>query len=520
MSLAAAELPSDPEALKALVLALQDELRATSLRIEKLEHQLAVLKRARFGRSSEKLDRQIEQLELMLGELQEAQAFEEAGADAKAEEEGAPGSVRKVRGPKKLLPSHLPREVVRHEPPAACPACGGTKLSVIGEDSREVLEYVPAHFKVIVHVRPKVSCRTCETIVQPPAPSLPIERALPGPKLLAHIAIAKFADHLPLYRQADIYARSGVELDRATMAEWMGRLTFLLGPLAIRIGEHVRRGSALFADDTTVPVLDPGRGKTKTGRLWTLVRDERPWGGPDPPAVLYRYSPDRKGEHAAALLQGCTGLLHADGYSGFERLFAPDPATGKPRLAEVACWAHVRRKLYDLKDASPAARDALARIAELFTIEAAINGLDPSQRLARRQCDVAPRLETLKTFLDATLEGISSKSALAGAVRYATTRWDALVRFAGDGRAEMTNNAAERAMRTPVLGRKNWLFAGSDDGGERAAVFNTLIGTAKLNDLDPEAWLADVVERIGDHPSSRIDELLPWNWQAPQRAAA
>lgn len=522
MSLATAEIPSDPDALRLFASALQAELRARDLTIDKLEHQLAVLERARFGASSEKLDRQIEQLELALGDLEEGLAAAEASTDAAAKAAGLPAPERKVRGPRKPLPADLRREIIRHEPPTACPSCGGTKLSVIGEDTREVLEYVPAHFKVVVHVRPKVSCRACERIAQVPMPALPIERALPGPKLLAHIAVAKFCDHIPLYRQSDIYARSGLELDRATMAQWMGHLAFLLAPLAEAVGKHVRAGRSLFADDTTVPVLDPGRGKTKTGRLWTLARDERPWAGPAPPAALYLYSPDRKGAHATTLLAGCEGFLHADGYAGFERLFVADPATGVPRLSEVACWAHARRKIYDVqvKTASPAAKQALERIAELFAIEEAINRLPPQDRLARRQAQTVPRLAGLKTFLEATLAQISAKSALAGAIRYATARWAALCRFTTDGRLEMTNNAAERAMRAPVLGRKNWLFAGSDQGGATAAIFYTLAATARLNALDPEAWLADVIERIGEHPMSRLDDLLPWNWRAAERRQA
>jgi transposase len=531
MSLATAAPPDDPEALRAFTLELQAalgrsearleaaeaELKARRLRIQKLEHQLAVLKRARFGRSSEKLDQEIEQLELAIGDLQETSAETEAREEAAGE--SAPQ--RKARGPKKPLPSHLPREIVRHEPPTACPACGSQKLSVIGEDSREVLEYVPAHFKVVVHVRPKVSCRACEAIAQAPAAPVPIERALPGPRLLAHIAVSKFCDHLPLYRQSEIYGRQEVDLDRATMAEWLGRLAFLLGPLAERVGEHVRAGESLHADDTTVPVLDPGRGRTKTGRLWALVRDERPFGSRAPPAVLYRYSPDRKGEHARALLEGCEGFLHADGYAGFEKLFAPVPPANAPRLFEVACWAHARRKLYDVKEGSPAAEEALRRISLLFAIEEEIAGLEPEARLAVRRRETVARLAELRTFLDATLRRISRKGKLAGAIRYATARWDELTRFTTDGRLEMTNNAAERAMRIPVLGRKNYLFAGSDEGGVRAAIFYTLIGTARLGDIDPEAWLADVASRIADHPVSRLGELLPWNWRAdPARDAA
>ena len=432
------------------------------------------------------------------------------------------GAARKAPA-RRALPEHLPREVVRHEPGAACPACGGAAFSKLGEDEREVLEYVPSHFKVVVHVRPKLSCRTCETIRQAPLPSLPIERGRPGPALLAHVAISKYGDHLPLYRQSEIYQRAGVDLDRSTLADWIGQLGFILEPLAREIGRHARAGPAVHADDTPVPVLDPGRGKTKTGRLWVLVRDERPWGSSAPPAAAYLYSPDRKGEHAEALLGACRGFLHADAYAGFNGLYAPDAQTGAARLTEVACWAHARRKIYDVHvaTASAAADVILKRIAELFQIEADIRGRGPGERLAVRQQQTVPKLEALKRVLDATLAKISAKSSLAGAIRYARARWDALSRFTTDGRLEMTNNAAERAIRPLALGRKNYLFAGSDKGGERAAILYTLITTAKLNGLDPEAYLADVIARIGDHPAARIDELLPWRWaSAQQRQAA
>lgn len=505
--------PSDPDQLTPYALALEAELKARDLTIEKLRGQLAHLRRARFGRSSETLPGQ---LDLLAGELEADLAFAEARTDAAAKAAGVKGPGRKPRGPAKPLPEHLPREEVRHEAPACCPACGGAKLSVLGEDRREVLEYIPASFKVVVHVRPKVSCRTCEAIGQAPAPAVPLERSLPGPGLLAHVAASKFCDHLPLYRQSEIHARSGLGLTRAALAEWMGRTAFLLEPLAQAIGDHVRAGAALHADDTPVPVLDPGRGRTKTGRLWTLVRDERPWAGPAPPAAVYLYSPDRKGEHAQALLSSCQGFLHADGYAGFEKLYVPGG------LEEVACWAHARRKLYEVHQAtgSAAAQEALMRIAELFAIEAEVKGLAPTARLAQRQERSIPRLEALKTFLETTLGQVSRKSALAGAIRYATTRWEALIRFTADGRLEMTNNAAERAIRPLALGRKNYLFAGSDQGGERAAVFYTLITTAKLNGLDPEAFLADVIARIADHPARRLHELLPWNCTPPQHQKA
>ena len=327
---------------------------------------------------------------------------------------------------------------------------------------------------------------------------------------------------LPLHRQSVIYARAGVELDRSTLADWVGSAVFLLLALAEAIGRHARAGPVLHADDTPVPVLDPGRGKTKTGRLWVLVRDERPWGSTAPPAAFYRYSPDRKGEHAEVLLGSCRGFLHADAYAGFGGLYEPDPATGQARLVEVACWSHARRKLYDVHQAtaSPIAQDALERIAELFAIEKAIRGQPPDRRLAVRQERARPLLDELKRFLDTSLGRISSKSSLAQAIRYATSRWDALSRFITDGRLEMSNNAAERAIRPLALGRKNYLFAGADAGGERAAVLYTIIETAKLNGLDPEAYLADILARIADHPAKRIDELLPWRWTVSATTSA
>jgi hypothetical protein len=373
---------------------------------------------------------------------------------------------------------------------------------------------VPSHFTVIVHVRPKLSCRVCEAITQAPMPSLPIERGRPGPGLIAHVLIAKYCDHLPLYRQSAIYQRAGVGLDRSTMADWVGGCAALLEPLAEAITHHVRAGAALHADDTPVPVLDPGRGKTKTGRLWVLVRDERPWGSRAPPAVVYRYSTDRKGEHARALLGPCRGFLHADGYTGFNELYAPDPKSHQPRLHEVACWAHARRKIYEVEVAtgSAIAKQALERIATLFAIEASINGRRPEERLAVRQQQAVSRLAELKAFLDQALTRISRKSSLAQAIRYALSRWQALLRYTTDGRLEMTNNAAERAIRPLALGRKNWLFAGADTGGDRAAVMYTIIQTARLNGLDPEAYLCDVIRRIADHPINRIEQLLPWHW--------
>jgi transposase len=521
MSLATAKIPSDPAELRAFAASLQMEMQreiaardaelyAKTLHIEKLKAQLAVLKRARYGRSSEKIEGEIEQMELLIGDLEEGEA--RSCAQTSASQSAASPAREKVRPVRKALPAHLPREMVEHEAACACPACGGTRLTKIGTDEREVLEYVPSHFKVIVHSRPKMSCRDCETITQEPMPSLPIERGIPGPGLLAHVMIAKYCDHLPLYRQSAIYARDGVDIDRSTLAGWVGRMSFLLDPLVEAIRLHVCAGIAIHADDTPVPVLDPGRGKTKTGRLWVAVRDERPWGSSVPPAAFYRYSPDRKKEQARALLKDCRGFLHADAYAGFNQLYKPDPLTGTVRLVEVACWAHARRYIFDVHadTKSPAAYLLLQKIGELFAIEADICGRPPEERLAVRTALSVPLLAALKTEYEKTL-GRVGKGTFAKALRYALTLWDELTRYTTDGRLDICNNAAERAIRPLALGRKNWLFAGADIGGESAASMYTLIETAKLNDINPEAYLRAVIIRIADHQTKSIDKLMPWN---------
>ncbi len=525
MSIATAPLPSDITALRAFAASLQAnyqalettlqtrdaELYAKTLHIEKLKMQLAVLRRDRFGRSSEKLDNDIEQLELLIGDLEEGQAkSNERTATVTTESSPQQEKLQPVRKP---LPDHLPRERVEHEAACICPACGSTRLTRIGTDEREVLEYVPSHFKVIVHARPKMSCRDCETITQPPMPELPIERGRPGPALLAHVLVAKYCDHLPLHRQSAIYAREGVDLDRSTLCDWVGRMAYHLTPIAEAIARHVRQGEALHADDTPVPVLDPGRGKTKTGRLWVAVRDERPWGSIIPPAVFYRYAPNRKSEQAEALLAGCSGFLHADAYAGFNNLYRTDPLNGHPRLIEVACWAHARRKLYEVHAAtkSPAAQELLEHIGDLFAIEATIRGQLPQEREATRAEQSLPLLAQMKIKFETTLSKISGKSSLAQAIRYSLSRWDALTRYTTDGRLDICNNAAERAIRPLAIGRKNWTFAGSDTGGERAATLYTIIETAKLSGIDPEAYLRALITRFASHPAKRINELLPWN---------
>ncbi|MDA8230960.1 MAG: IS66 family transposase [Magnetospirillum sp.] len=511
-------LPTGIAALHAIIATQAEALAAAkaglvskTLEVEKLRIELARLKRMQFGRSSEKIARAVEQLELALEEAEAAVAADTPAAPPPEGEKGDAQPVARRNRTRRPLPEHLPREQVVHDSADTCPACGGT-MRKVGEDVTEILDYVPGHFRVIRHVRPAYSCRSCEGMVQAPMPSLPIERGLPSAALLAHVLTSKYCDHLPLYRQSAIYARDGVDLDRALLAEWVGKAAALVRPLVEAIEAYVMAGAHLHGDDTPVPVLAPGTGKTKTGRLWVYLRDERPWAGPAPPAVAYRYSPDRKGERPQGHLATFRGHLHADGYAGFGDLYLAKDGKPPP-VTEVACWAHVRRKLYDIHvaDKAPIAEDALRRIGALFDVERAAAGLAPDQRRALRQAQARPVMDDLAVFLDASLARLSGKAELAKAIRYARSRWMQLTRYLNDGHLEISNNAAERAIRPLAVGRKNWLFAGSDVGGERAAAVYTLTETAKLSGLDPEAYLCDVLARIADHPVNRIGELLPWN---------
>ena len=504
----------ETEALKALIraqhteilrqkqalLSKDEQLLSRDAEIEHLKLLISKLRREQYGRSSEKLDRQIEQLELRLGELEASRANDSERSESRRDSVVA----RPARRP---LPANLPREVRTYSPPESdCRDCG-RPMKQLGEDVSEMLEYVPEHFKVIRHVRKKLVCIRCDRIVQAMAPSRPIERGIAGPGLLAHVLVAKYCDHLPLYRQSEIYARAGVPLERSTLAEWVGCCSRLMKPLVEVLRRHVMSAAKLHGDDIPVPVLAPGLGKTKTGRLWTYVRDDRPAGDQVPPAVWFGYTPDRKGEHPRAHLSSFQGTLQADGYAGFEQLYA----TGK--IQEAACWAHVRRKFYDLQEAhqSPVASEALERIAGLYAVENDIRGRTPEERRAIRNARSRPQLESLKRWFEETLGKLSRKSDTALAVRYALGRWEALLRYCDDGRLEIDNNAAERALRVVALGRKNFLFAGSDGGGESAAAMYSLIGTAKLNGIEPESYLRNVLSRIAEHPVNQIDQLLPWN---------
>jgi transposase len=515
-----AELRALLAAREAELAVVRAELTGARLRIEQYKAQLAQLRRMQFGRSSEKLDTQIEQLELLLEDLEEGEAVRPRLAEQRVPDQPRREPRQPVRRP---LPAHLPREEIVHDPASVCPGCGGTRFSRLGEDVTEVLEKIPARLKVIRHIRPKLSCRCCERIVQAPMPDLPIEKGRPGPGLVAHVVVSKYLDGLPLYRQSAILAREGIEIERATLADWVGHVAWWVTPLAELIGAHVLAAPIIHTDDTPIAVLAPGNGKTRTGRLWTYVVDERPWQGGRAPAAHYRFSPDRRGERPRDHLALFRGVIQADAFSGYQALTRPranPPAAGltdrAPPLTHAACWAHARRKFYDVFEAtkSPIAEEALKRIGELYKVEAGITGQSAEARLAARQNRAVPILDALRDWLTAQRRRLSAKNALAKAIQYALSRWEALTRYVGDGRLAIDNNVAERALRSIAITRKNFLFLGSDAGGERAAILYTVLESAKLNRLDPQAWLSDVIDRMANgHPINRLGELLPWNWQ-------
>lgn len=538
-------LPTDVATLQSMLAEREAAIVERDLLIEKLKLQIARMKRARFGASSEQLDQQILQLELIVEDLESTQGILRSDAALPASEEGAGSEQHATVNPAaesasrtRELPAHLPRERVRFEPPVngvcGCKHCGGSAelLTHLGDDESELLEYVPGRFKAIVQVRPKYLCNGCNTISQAAAPTRPLARSYAAAGLLAHVLTSKYADHLPLYRQSEIYAREGVELSRSTLADWVGGCSTLLSPLVDALQRYVLAAGKLHADDTPVPVLQPGRGTTKTARLWTYVRDDRAAGGgpsgDEPPAVWFAYSPDRKGEHPARHLKAFRGILQADGYAGYERLYQWRDEIQQPLIVEAACWAHARRKFFDIHAANATSRaqgatlaeQVLQRIASLYAVEQSIRGRPPDERRRRRQHQSRPILDELKQFFEHTLTQVSKKSDLAEAIGYVLTRWAALTRFVDDGSIEIDNNAAERALRCVALGRKNFLFAGSDAGGERAAAIYSLIGTAKLNGLDPEAYLRHVIAHINEQPIKRVDALLPWRVANDLRCAS
>ena len=494
----AQELPNDPAILKGLVASLASELKFRDILIEKLKHQLVGLRRHQFGSRSESLD----QLELTLEEEEIALA-----AEAPVRQDTAAAPDKKRQPKRRPLPDHLPRNETVLSAGDACADCGG-RLKRLGEDVTEELEYIPGRFVVNRIVRPRMACTCCEQITQAALPSRPIERGRPGPGLLAHVLVSKYGDHSPLYRQSQIFKREGIDLDRSTLADWVGKSTALLEPLADAIARHVLKGQALFADDTPVKLLAPGSGKTKTARLWAYVRDERPWVGEAHPASWYQFSPDRKGIRPREHLANYTGFMHADGYAGFNDLYR----TGK--VTEVACMAHIRRKFVDVhkSQGSAIAEEAIKRIAKLYGVEKEVRGQPPDERVKIRQRKSKPIFDDLEAWLHAQLTRISGKSPLAGAIRYALTQMKKLRPWLDHGFLELDNNTAERSMRPIALGRKNYLFMGSDGGGKAAAIAYTLVETAKLNGVNPQAWLTDVLGRIADHKTTKLDQLMPWSY--------
>lgn len=529
MVLAAALLPDDIEALKALLiserltfaetLAAKDaELTRAQTAHESLMETLRHLQRMQFGRKSEKLDP--DQLGLALEDIEQALAEAEPADDPNATLQASRTRPRAVnRG---ALPVHLPREEIIIEPDSTvCPCCQSA-MHVMGEDRSERLDVIPAQFKVIVTRRPKYACRRCgDGVVQAPAPTRLIEGGIPTENLIAHVLVSKYADHLPLYRQAQIYARQGVDLDRSTLADWVGRAARLLAPVQSRMFDILKASPKLFADETRAPVLDPGRGKVKLGQLWAYARDDRPWGGNDPPAVVYCYAPGRGTEHTQNHLAGFTGILQVDGYAAYKELVRMRASTAPIELAY--CWAHLRRRFYEIAAGgnAPLAEDALRQIANLYKIEQDIRGHDATVRQKIRQSKSRPLIDGLKLWLDANLARVPGRSKMAEAIRYGIRHWDGLILFLSDGRIEVDSNTVERAIRPIALNRKNVLFAGHDRGAVHWGIIASLVETCKLNNVDPQSYLASVLSRlVNGWPMRQIDKLLPWAYASPANAVA
>lgn len=533
----AESLPSDLAAAHAMILAeraarIEAEALAahaaavssgTEALIARLKLEIEKLRRELYGSRSERKARLLEQMELQLEDLEADAVEDELSAERAASRSQTVRSFERRRPSRKPFPEHLPRERVVIAAPESCPCCGSTRLSKLGENVTETLEVIPRRWKVIQTVREKFSCRQCETITQPPAPFHVTPRGFAGPNLMAMVLFEKFGQHQPLSRQSERYAREGVELSLSTLADQVGACAAVLRPLHALIEEHVLSAERLHGDDTTVPIL--AKGKTDTGRAWVYVRDDRPFGGTSPPAALFHASRDRSGDHPERHLKQFTGILQADAYAGYNRLYLVDRKPGP--VMEALCWSHARRKFFVLADIaanarrgktappiSPIAFEAVRRIDILFDIERDINGLPAQQRLAARQERSAPLVAELEEWMRGERARLSRHAPAAQAIDYMLKRWNGFTRFLQDGRVCLTNNAAERALRGLALGRKSWLFAGSDRGADRAAIMYTLIATAKLNDVDPQAWLADVLARIADTPQGRLADLLPWNWKA------
>ena len=528
-ALAAAEARADHAEAEAA--AVKAQLSGDAALIAHLRLEIAKLTRTLYGQRSERTQRLLDQYELQLEKLEASAAADALAAERAAAKAAVPAPMGRRKPSRQPFPAHLPRVRVVVPAPTACPCCGGARLSKLGEDITETLEVVPRQWTVIQTVRERFSCRACESVTQAPAPFHAVPRGWAGPSLLAMVLFEKYGQHVPLNRQAERYAREGVPLSLSTLADQVGICAGVLEPLFRLIERHVMAAGRLHGDDTTVPVL--AKGKTSTGRVWVYVRDDRPFGGADPPAALFHFSPDRRGEHPQAQLAGWAGMLQADAYGGYGKLYVGERRPAP--IIEAACWAHARRKFFELADIEGAARqraqkkvaviaplaiEAVRRMDELFAIEREVNGHPAAERLAVRSLRSAPTVAALEEWMRAERARLPGAAPVAKAMNYMLDRWPSFARFLDDGRVCMTNNAAERALRGLALGRKAWLFAGSSRGGQRAAFFNSLIVTAKLNDVDPQAWLADVLGRIASHPAQRLTELLPWNWRPTPASAA